>query len=480
MSEFRDNLLKHKTMAELQYVVTLYANVDFYDEYKVEPKNITNIHWRIYYMLLGQMVEKKGLTVIDEMNMELHMSQQKEKLQKLYENAGGWGTIEEAKAIIETDNIEGYYREVLRYSAILKLHDSGFDIESNWEEYSKLTYEELSDVISGTVDEIFSDIDMGGDKVVDIKDNIWDMVMEAHKGVNRGLPVASKLLNSVINGQVLGNITMIGGTSGVGKSFVTLNQVLPSVIKEQEPLLIMCNEEDVNKWQREMLIWAVNNILKKDMIKSRFYQGNFTKEELELLKEAHEWVKENLLDNLIRFVNFNMFSMGKSIKLIRKYATQFNVKYYIIDTLKLDNDIGSTITDQSWLQLQQNMVKLYNVIKPTAKNVHVWVTYQLNKSNKTRYLDQSSLGMSKNVADVVSTLMLIRDVLETEKGGDAKSLVIRRADGAKGQLSEEKEYMVVFIDKNRQGSTSNQVVWRVDKGRNIIKDVGFTKVAQDY
>lgn len=480
MSGFRDNLLRHKTMAELQYVVTLYSDVDLYDEYKVDPTNITNIHWRMYYMLLSQMVEKKGLTVIDEMNMELHMSSQKEKLQKLYENAGGWNTIAEGKEILELENIESYYREVLRYSAILKLNDSGFDIESKWDEYNKLTYEELSDVVSGTVDSIFSDIGMGEDKVKDIKDGVWDMIEEAHKGANRGLPLASKTLNSVINGQVLGNITMIGGTSGMGKSFTTINQTLPSAIKEKEPLLIMCNEEDIDKWQREILTWVINNKLGGNFVKSRFYQGAFTKEEMDLLRQATEWVNENLGDELIQFVNFNQFSMDKSIRLIRKYATQYGIKYYIIDTLKLDNDIGSTVNDNSWLQLQQNMVKLYNVIKPTAKNVHVWVTYQLNKSNKTRYLDQSALGMSKNVADVVSTLMLIRDVLESEKGSDSKSLMIKRADGAKVQLNEDKDYMVVFIDKNRQGSTSNQVVWRVDKGRNVIKDVGFTRISQDY
>ena len=467
-------------MSELQYVVSIYADIELYDEYEIEPSNITNVHWRMYYMILRQMVEQKEISVIDEMNMELHMATQKDKLQKIYENAGGWGTIAEGKEIVELENIETYYREVLRYSAILKLHDTGFDIESKWDEYSKLTYEELSDVVTGTVDSIFSDIDMGGEEVVDIADDIWGMVEEADSGINRGLPVGSKALNSVINGQSLGNITMVGGMSGVGKTFTTLNMTLPSAIKEKEPMLIMCNEEDIKKWQREILTWVINNKLKGDFIKSRFYQGAFSEEEIDLLKQAKAWLDENLPEDLIRFVNFNQFAMNKSIKLIRKYATQYGVKYFIIDTLKLDNDIGSVITDNSWLQLQQNMVKLYNTAKPTAKNVHVWVTYQLNKSNKTRYLDQSALGMSKNVADVVSTLLLVRDVLETEKGGDANALVIKRADGAKGQLSEDKDYMVVFIDKNRQGSTNMQVVWRVDKSRNIIKDVGFTKISQDY
>ena len=197
-----------------------------------------------------------------------------------------------------------------------------------------------------------------------------------------------------------------------------------------------------------------------------------------MFRIARDWLNEMLANGLIKFVNFSTFSMNKSIKLIRKYATQNSIKYFIIDTLKLDNDVGSNVTELAWLQLQQNMVKLYNVIKPTAKNVHVWVTYQLNKSVRARFLDQSALGMSKNVADVVSTLILVRNALESEKG--ANGLKVKRADGRSVELSEEKEYMIAFIDKNRQGSTSSQIVWRVDKGRNIMKDVGFTKVSQDY
>lgn len=457
----------------------MYANIDYFDEYKIEPEHIHNAHWKVYYGILMNMISKKGYSVIDEVNVELFMSEQNEKLQKIYENAGGWATIEEAKQIIESENIETYYREILRYSAILKLDDFGFDFEDKWDSLKNLTYQELSDVITSYIDDVFTSIDMGEDRVEDLKDGIMDMLKEADAGAMKGLPVTSKLLNSFINGLVLGNITMIAAQSGQGKTFATLCQCLPVVIKENEPILIMCNEEDKPKWQREILIWIINNILDGDMIKSRFYQGNFTTEEWEMLNKATEWFDEKVENGLIRFVNFSTYSMDKSIKLIRKYATQFNVKYFIIDTLKLDNDIGSTVGDNSWLQLQQNMVKLYNVIKPSVKNCHVWVTYQLNKSSRSRYLDQTSLGMSKNVADVVSTLMLIRDVLESEKQADSGGIAVYKGT-QKVILDEDADYMVCFIDKNRQGATNRQIVWRVDKGRNTMKDVGLTTIAQDY
>ena len=344
--EFRGDLIHHKTMAELHFVVSLYANTDMYEEYKVEPMKVfSNQHWLIYYGILSAMIEKKKVSEIDQINTEMYISEQGEKLRAMYEKAGGWHTIEEAKQIIETENIDAYYREVLRYSAILKLHDSGFNIEKNWDKYSKLTYGELADAVTGSVDSIFAGIDMGEDKVEDMVDGMWEMLEEADKGSMRGLPVASKLLNSVVNGQVAGNITMVAGSSGIGKTYVTLCQTMPSALKMKEPLFIMCNEEDKKKWQREIIAWQINNIQKKDLVKSRFYQGEFTADEWEMFRIARDWLNEMLANGLIQFVNFSTFSMNKSIKLIRKYATQKSIKYFIIDTLKLDNDVGSNVTE---------------------------------------------------------------------------------------------------------------------------------------
>ena len=153
------------------------------------------------------------------------------------------------------------------------------------------------------------------------------------------------------------------------------------------------------------------------------------------------------------------------------------VKYFIIDTMKLDNDVqaGNNVSDKSWLQLQQNMVKIYNTIKETNLNVFLWVTYQMGKGQRFKFLSQSSLGMSKNVADVVSSLLLVRHLTEKEK----ESLYVERNKG-KVELDKNKDYMVVFIDKNRRGSTSVQVVLEVDKSRNIIKDVGITRISEEF
>ena len=483
---FIEEIANHKKMSEFQYVISLYNDPTLFDEYSIESTNINNDGWRMYYKIIEDMVGTKEYSVIDNMNVDLFVAQNPKRLES-YEKFGGWGTIEEGLEYVETENIANYRSEVIRYSAIVKMIQNGLPVKRDWDKISQFTYEELHAYSEGIVSEIFSGSESAEDKLYDIKDGMWDMIEKADKGISRGLPVYSNLLNSHINGQILGNITMLAGSSGTGKTYLTLCLTMPSFIKEDVPLMIMCNEEDLDKWQRELVTWTANNVIAHQpefknikFVKSRFYQGAFTKDEWAILKAANDWVQEKISDGLITFVNFNSFSMDKAIRLIKTMTVKKGIKYFIIDTLKLDNDTGSNVSDISWLQLQQNMVKLYNVIKPSAKNVHVWVTYQLNKTNRSRFLDQSSLGMSKNVADVVSTLLLTRKILATEKKQDANGLTVKSFENREVALDPEKDYRIVFIDKNRSGSTSKQIVLGVDMGRNIIRDVGYTIVPEDY
>ena len=478
--EFIEGLKKHERMAERQFVFSLYADVDLIFEYRIDRNKIHDSSTKFYYSLLEHMIFKKGYKSIDDITVEAYVDSQKKSVREKYDTCGGYDTVVEFLQIIEPENISTFYQEVLKYDAVSRLIENGFDVYSSRKEINNMSYEQLSVKMEGIIDNIFQG-DTKEEKVVDIKAGIRQMIKDSNEGVTRGLPLFSKMLNATVNGMALGNITMVAGASGSFKTGVTLNQVLPAMINSKEKLLIMCNEEDINKWQQDLITWHINNIQKGDFVKSRFHQGTFSKQELRMMDTAVEWMEKECADGLITFVSFNTFSMDKSIRMMRRAIVQDDVKYFIIDTLKLDNDIGSKINEQSWLQLQQNMVKLYNVIKPSAYNCHVWVTYQLNKSQKTRFLDQTSLGMSKNVADVVSTLILIRDVLKNEKGTQGITVQQKHGDEQKTTFLNEKDnYMVMFIDKNRRGSIENQIVFKVDKGRNIMKGAGFTRIAQDY
>src|SRR5699024_10433874 len=132
------------------------------------------------------------------------------------------------------------------------------------------------------------------------------------------------------------NITMIAANSGVGKTFLTTMLHILSSIHNEEPVLIIANEEEKNRYAQGLLTAYINNKHKNAFFnKNRFLNGNFSIEEWELLNEAKEWYLNKVSDGLINFVNMNEFSMAKTIRLIKKYARLYDVKYFILDNLKL-------------------------------------------------------------------------------------------------------------------------------------------------
>lgn len=491
MTEFdvTEKLKQLSNSSEMIFVGALYKEPSLFHDYNVgKDLMMKSGMGKFYYNLLKKIVNRSEYEVVDRLSLNTFVSSQNQKVNEHYNRIGGYDTLADFIEVSEVDNIEQYYLDLLKLNALRKLNSIGFDLAKRWEYYMSLSYKELADSIEGVVAETFSGQDLNEDKVVDLKYGMEDMLDEIMSQKYTGLPVASNCLNAVINGLTLGDITLMAGMSGVGKTFLTITLLMPTVIKYNMPILIMCNEEDANKWRWSILIWIANNVISKRegfqsmyVDKARMFDGNISPQEMAQLQAANEWYKEKLKDNVINFVSFSSFSMDKAIRLIKQYTTQYNVKYFVLDTFKLDNDIGSEVTDMAWLQLQQNIVKLYNVIKESNKNCHVWMTYQLNKTPR-RFLDQSSLGMSKNVADVVSTLILARKVYENEKSGESKAhkITVKNKHGEEKTLNSETDYMVLFIDKNRSGSTSKQVVLKTDKGKNILKDVGYTQISEDF
>ncbi|MGD2351993.1 hypothetical protein ACP8H2_09600 [Bacillus subtilis] len=476
--EFRDMLKKVKNTAESYVVLSIYKNTELYFDTKLTTDDFHDPTWKLYFALADKLIQK-GIRVLDDIVVGLRAAEN-EALQKMYEEYGGYQTIANGVAFVQEDNFDSYLMDIKKYNALLKLHDLGFPVMEKFDGYKVMSIDRIQQLLEATLDTIFADAEVE-EKVEDLRDGLWQTVLDAHEGKMRGFPYYSDLLTEYVNGQALGNITMLSANSGIGKTFLSLAQILPNMIEFEEKLLIVANEEDSVKWKKEIITWVVNNVLGKNFQKMRFNQGEFTKEELDLLKEGVDWLEKQMKEGNITFINFNSFSMSKAIKTIKKQSSINGIKYFILDTLKLDSDAVNE-NAQAWLQLQQGMVKLYDLVKPSNRNLHVWVTYQLGKSAlMTRYLSQNSLGVSKNVVDVVSTLLLARKALDSEREGGKNEVIVKTKDGKKVKMKNDEniEYFIIFLGKNRMGSTARQLVFEVDMGRNIVRDFGTCNIPQD-
>lgn len=475
-NEFRKMLVEEKKTSESYVTLSIYKSTELYEDTNLTIEEFDNIEWKFFYSIAKKLIDDDK-KVLDDIVVGLKVSEN-EQLQKMYDDFGGWDTIKNGVSFVQEQNFDGYVRDLKKTNALIQLHDLGFPIMQKYDAYRSQSVEDIQQTLEGVLSSVFADMEVE-EKVEDIKDGLWDTVMDAHAGNMRGFPYASPMLNEYTNGQKLGNISMVSANSGMGKSTFVLMQVLPNMIEYNERLMILANEEDRTRWQQQIITWAVNNVFDGEFNKSRFNFGEFSQDELDLLKQGVDWLNEKMEDGTIRFINFNSFNMDKAIKTIKKESSINDVKYFVIDTLKLDSDaINSNV--QSWLALQQSMVKLYDVIKPSNRNLSVTVTYQLGKSAMlSRYLDQSSLGMSKNVVDVVSVLMLARKALESEKKGGKNEIKVKTSDGKIVEMEEGKDYFIVFLGKNRMGGTGRQLVYEVNMGTNVIKDFGTCVIEQD-
>jgi replicative DNA helicase len=475
---------EYKLACEANITSILWKNPDLYFTYdKLNLKSFHNNIWKVYWQIGYDIIIKENKKTLDDITVGLYLEKHP-KLKQKYDEYGGYDTIDKSKEYVNIENIEGYVNELNKWNAVLQLLARRFPVHDKIKQFIDMSAEDIYDTFEAQLNHVFVNIE-GDIQSYSITDGIEELIEELDEGLAVGLPFYNMpLINKETGGMLVGNITLVGGLSNVGKSTFTRSATIPSIIKEKEKIVIMLNEDGKKKWQREVLIWVANNILKKDLQKYIVRDGKYNEEVKQILYDSAKWLKEQANNHTITLIPFEKYQTAKAIKVIKKFASM-GVKYFILDTFKMD---AGKVTNNSWLEMQQAMVDIYDVIKPESKNIHIIITFQLAKgSAKQRYYTQDNIGVAKNIIDPSSTCIMIRDVLEDEYPDGKHEIKVYRLEGKSGKtkipvkLDKEKKYQIVFIIKNREGSANSyQIVIEHDMSRNIMKEIGITHVSIDW
>ncbi len=474
----------YKLACEANIVACLFKEPDlFYSYDNLKLEDFTFNEWKVFYTI-GKEVIKEGKPVLDDITLGFYLEKHP-KLKAKYDEYGGYSTLDTAKAYVNIENLDGYVQELHKWNVILKLIQHKFPIDDRLKDFKDMTTEEVYDWYEATLNDIFINVETSV-KSYNLCEDIHTLIDECDKGVDMGFPITSQLLNDEIGGNMLGNVTLFGGISGTGKTTLTLEFILPNIIKHDEKCVMVINEQDQKKTRKEMLVWVANNIFDHDFNKKRLRQGKFVAEELTVLRKAADWLEEKKNNKNITVIPLQTYTVDIMKKIINKYCAM-GVKYFILDTFKINDTLSAT--DQVWLDMMISMRKLYDCVKPANKNVHLWCTLQLEKNNSmtSRYLTTRNIGMSKNVVDPCSTVLLMRGIREDEKEGGKNELKVYRLEGKNGRtkipvkIHKDKNYCIIFIDKNREGSTREyQIVAESNLGLNTYKEIGITNVPEDF
>lgn len=491
LSPYQEQVLKcarqvkeYKTACEANIVSIFYKQPDIMYDYQLEIDDFTENTWRVYWQIANDIIIKEKKSVLDEVTIGLYLEKHS-KLRARYDEYGGYDTIDKATTYIKVNNISGYVKELKKWQTVMNMIKNGFPVSERIKEFCDMSLDEIYEEYEAILNHIFINAEEDV-KSYSLADGIYDLIEELNEGIAVGLPYDNMpILTKETGGQLPGNITLVGGLSNMGKTTLTRSMLIPSSIKNGERLVIMINEEGAAKWQRELLVWVANNIYKTDLQKFVVRDGKYSPEVKELLYKCADWISEKSANNMLTIIPFPKYQTEKAIRVIKKYAS-LGVRYFILDTFKADSGSRS---DKLWLDMQQNMVDIYDTVKAEGgKNVHITITFQLAKSSaRQRFYSQDNIGMAKSIIDPASTCLMLRDVFDDEFPGEKNALKIFRFDGKNKKskipvtLDKDKHYQLIFIVKNREGAANSiQVVCEHDMSRNLLKEVGFTSVPVDF
>ena len=467
---------------EANIVATLYAKPEFLYQYEFALNDFNSNVWRVYWAIINELIINEKKNEIDELVVGFYL-QKHSKLQEKYDEYGGWNTIQQATEYIKVENFDSQYRELHKWNTIKSMMKQGFPIANDFSNFADMSLEDIYDLYNVRLNHIFANADCEV-KSYDISDGLEEYIDKLDKGVTYDLPLDSApILNNLISTFHRGTIVGLGAGTGVGKTTTILRFMLPSIISQQKKLLILLNESNQHQIQSELIIYVANNIFNYDLQKQTLKRGNFTDEVKNILKKAVDYINQLKDKHLITIIPLEKFDVSQCIKLLNKYAS-LGVSYAILDTFK--TGVGNH-KESNWEVQMQDMVNLYDVVKPASRNMFLAVTYQLAKSSlNVRYLTNNHIGNSKNIADVWDVNLMMRKPFQDEFEGGKNEITYYRLEGVNNRtkipekLDRDKNYLIMFITKNRWGETDPfQVIYEFDMSRNKLKECGICNLVED-
>lgn len=467
---------------EANIVATLYAKPELLYQYDFVLTDFNSNVWRVYWAIINELIINEKKNEIDELVVGFYL-QKHTKLSDKYEEYGGWNTIQQAVQYIKVENFDSQVKELHKWNTVKLMMKQGFPVANDFSNFADMSLEDIYDLYNVRLNHIFANADCEV-KSYDIADGLSEYMDELDKGLALELPVDSApLLNNLIGTFRRGQIYGLGASTGVGKTTMAFRLMLPSIIKEQKKILILLNESDQKQVQLELVIYVANNIFKKELHKKTLRDGHFTQETKDLIKQCVDYINDLKDKHIITIVPLESFSMDLCVKLIQKYSS-LGVEFVILDTFKMPLDNRK---EASWLEMTKDSVRLYDIIKPSSRNLCLLMTYQLNKGSLNRkHLNNNDIGQSKSILDVMSVNLMMRRPYDEEFDDGKNPLIGYRLEGANGKskipfkLSRDKNYLIVFISKNRNGETDPySIIYEFNMSTNVIKELGICYIPED-
>jgi len=209
-----------KETIEANIVGCLWKDLTLYDNYKIESEqfgdsDISN-GWKVMFIIGRELraQKKKKLSVVE---VELYLDQHP-KMRDIYTEVGGIEIVLELQKFIEIANIDGYIADFYKWWSISKMNNKGWVKEEELKLFKDYTIDDVYTYYNAPFHDTFIHSSSSTVKSYNLCDDLDTLIEDADAGLIRGIPLHNaSMLDNMIGGLRLGEITMLGAESGVGK-----------------------------------------------------------------------------------------------------------------------------------------------------------------------------------------------------------------------------------------------------------------------
>lgn len=192
LDSYPAKLVENRGQIEGSFIFCLWKNPDLYEDYKDEvraDRDFLTDDGKFYYSL-GLELSNMNYKSFDDASVFSYI-EGKETLKNGFIRRGGMKTVDELKNVLNDENVDTYYDELIKYNMLLKLHDKGFNVIHELEKFKKMTSQQLYSYFEFQLDNVF----LGRGSGVKIEElDLDDKFVESiENGEEMGLSYAAKM-----------------------------------------------------------------------------------------------------------------------------------------------------------------------------------------------------------------------------------------------------------------------------------------------
>ncbi|MFS1518607.1 DnaB-like helicase C-terminal domain-containing protein [Bacillus sp. SCS-151] len=478
LKDYNEKLVSNRDHIEASFIFCLWRNPELFSDFEKEvraDRDLLTDDGRFYYTL-GYEMYKLGYKSFDDASIYSFI-EDKDSFKKGFQLRGGYKTVEEIRSIVNEDNVEIYYDELVKYNMLLNLSDKGFNVIDELDKYRKMVSSQLYDYFEYQLDNIF--LNRGSGVKVEDLDLDEDFIDSCDSGIEMGLSYAntSPIMNFHTLGLHLSNVLIFAGFSGTGKTSYCVNTYVMSILDQGEKIVIVANEMNKRAWQHIFMATILSLKLGYyGLPRKKQKMGNFSDEQQLMMKKAKEYYDTNYKGR-IKFVKIFDYSIDDVKRVFRKMNKQ-GFKYGLYDTFKSENAASGNVTGE----LIEASKQLLQVAEKEEMGIIITMQLAIYMEN-TRYLTAATLSSAKGVKEVVSELIMTRPVWEDEFPDgkfDIKPYKFKKDSRGKYTkvkeyitMNPEKKYRIMFLDKTRNDGGEIAILYQFDGDWNKWTELGY-------